>query len=167
MKTSSTVHPRRVQTRKLEGGAQDPYLAIRKLKSPTACTECRAVFEKGRWRWGQTRPAIAHQGVCPACQRIHDRCPAGRVSLKGAFVREHRDEVIDIVRSEQRKETADHPLNRIMSIAADRGGLLVTTTDVHLPRLIGEALRRSHGGELRVRYDVHGCAVRVDWVREA
>jgi hypothetical protein len=124
------------------------------------------VYEKGRWRWKEEWPSGIHQETCPACCRVLDRYPAGFVSLEGPMVRENRREVLDIIRSEQRRETLEHPLNRIMSIEERPAGLMVTTTDVHLPRLIGEAMRRSHKGTLRVTYDRHYYSIRVEWRKE-
>jgi hypothetical protein len=153
--------------RRFEGrNARDPYAVRRKLESPTLCPECHAVFEKGRWRWREEWPSDIHKEACPACCRARDRYPAGFVSLEGAFVRAHRREVLDIIRSEQQRESAEHPLNRVMSIEDRPGGLLVTSTDVHLPRLIGEAMRRSHKGQLRVTYDRHYYSIRVEWRRD-
>lgn len=155
-----------LRMRRFEGDTQDPYSTRRKPPSPAVCPECRAVFEKGHWRWRDFWPQKARRQLCPACRRIRDRYPAGWVLLKGEFVKSHRQEIIDIARNEQKDETAEHPLNRIMRIEDRPDGLLITTTDVHLARLIGEAMRRAHKGELHLRYDAQGYAVRVEWNRQ-
>jgi hypothetical protein len=46
--------------------------------------------------WG-TAAADAVRAVCPACQRIEDNFAAGYVTIKGAFLAEHRDEIINVV----------------------------------------------------------------------
>lgn len=156
-----------LRMRRFESSTQDPYSTRRKLRSLTVCPDCHAVFEKGHWRWRNSWPNSALEQACPACRRIRDRYPAGWLTLKGPFVKANRQEIIDIARNAQDRESAEHPLNRIMRIEDTREGLLITTTDIHLPRLIGEALCRAHKGQLRLRYDAQGYAVRVEWTQEA
>ena len=164
MKITSAMHP--LRERRFPGSEQDSYRTGFKFESPTLCPECHAVFHTGRWQWLRDWPADAHRQTCPACRRIQDHYPAGWLSLKGAFVREHRAEFIAIARHAQEAENRDHPLHRIMRIADQPGGLMITTTDIHLPRRIGEALRRAHKGEFNIHYDVGGCTVRAEWTRE-
>jgi hypothetical protein len=142
----------------------DPYQAKGKYAEPTACKDCGAVFRRGRWQWG-TAPPGAHQALCPACHRVRDNLPAGTVTLEGGFVAGHHDELLGIVRNEETREKGEHPLHRIIAIddAAER--IVVTTTDVHLPRRIGEALKSAHEGELAIRYGADEYSVQVDWKR--
>ncbi|HET7157651.1 MAG TPA: BCAM0308 family protein [Burkholderiales bacterium] len=143
----------------------DAYKSSAKLATPTLCPKCGAVFAEGRWRW-LPRPADAHTELCPACHRIHDHFPAGYVKLKGAFLEQHRDEVIQLVRNLEKKEKVEHPLQRVMDIVDEDGGVLVTTTDVHLAHGIGEALHRAYRGTLDSHYDPAEKRVRVSWSRE-
>jgi hypothetical protein len=121
---------------------------------------------KGRWHWVEEWPTGAPRKICQACLRVQDSCPAGWLSIIGSFVLSHRTEIVSVALNEQARELKDHPLNRIMRIVDEAGGLLVTTTDIHLARRIGEALHRAHKGELKIHYDLGGCAVRVDWTRD-
>jgi hypothetical protein len=41
----------------------------------------------------------------------------------------------------------------------------ITTTDIHLPRRIGTALKRAYDGDLDVRFGEDEYAVRVRWHR--
>lgn len=43
--------------------------------------------------------------------------------------------------------------------------LIVQTTDIHLPRRIGEALRHAYHGELDFRYEEDAYFLRVHWTR--
>ncbi len=52
----------------------DPYQAKAKYREPTACASCGAIFERGRWKWGET-PAGAHEATCPASALIATNCP--------------------------------------------------------------------------------------------
>lgn len=155
------------RTRLFQGAVQDPYRAPLKLHDPTVCPQCHAVFHKGRWQWLESWPPAALESLCQACCRIQDDYPAGWLRLKGGFVRAHRDEILGIARNCQKAENESRPLHRIMRIADQPDGLLITTTDIHLPRRIGETLRRAHKGRLALRYDVGGYSVRIDWTREA
>jgi len=49
--------------------------------------------------------------------------------------------------------TAEHPLKRIMAVEEKDGAMLVTTTDIHLARGIGEALHHAYQGELQYHYN--------------
>ncbi|MGQ9369025.1 BCAM0308 family protein [Azospirillum sp. ST 5-10] len=140
----------------------DPYKTQRKMADPAVCPRCGAVYETGRWHWGAP-PAAATEVVCQACHRIADQCPAGILALHGGFVRAHRDELLAHIRHEAEAETAEHPLHRLMEIRDSDDGLEVTTTDVHLPRRIGEALRRTHQGDLEIHFDEGEYFARVRW----
>lgn len=140
----------------------DPYQAKGKYSEPTVCTGCHAIYLHGRWVRG-TAPEGAHAAECPACHRVRDKQPAGYVTLTGAMVEGDRDELVRIARNVEKHENAEHPLNRIIGIEKDDGQVLITTTDVHLPQRIGEAVRHAHKGELEVTYAQDEYVVRVSW----
>jgi NMD protein affecting ribosome stability and mRNA decay len=147
-----------------EGLGHDSYKASHKLREPARCPDCGAVFESGRWIWG-TAPAGAHEERCPACHRIHDKYPAGFVALKGAFLGQHRDEILHLVRNHEAKEKAEHPLQRIMAIVDSADGVMVTTTDTHLARDIAQALHHAYKGELEFHYNKDDNLLRATWER--
>ena len=59
----------------------------------------------------------------------------------------------------------EHPLSRIMAMEQRREGLVISTTDTHLPRRIGEALKHAYHGDLQLHYDQEEDFVRVTWTR--
>lgn len=142
----------------------DSYKSGRKLPEPTRCTECGAVYRRGRWTWGAAAQD-AHAERCPACHRIHDRMPAGYVTLGGAFYESHRDEILRRIRRCEEAEKKEHPLQRIIAVDANAHGSIVTTTDTHLARRIGDALRDAYKGELEYRYNKEENLLRVAWSR--
>ncbi|OGA20162.1 MAG: ATPase [Betaproteobacteria bacterium RIFCSPLOWO2_12_FULL_63_13] len=142
----------------------DSYKSSRKLREPTRCPECGAVYHKGRWTWGKAT-SEAHEEKCPACHRIHDQFPAGYVILKGGFLREHHDEILQLVKNHEAKEKAEHPLERIMKIEDAEDGVLVTTTDTHLARDIAEALHNAYKGDLDYHYNKQDMLLRATWSR--
>lgn len=150
--------------RLLQEDRHDPYQAKQKLPEPTVCPECGAVFHNGRWQW-LARPAQAHEASCPACQRSRDKMPAGYVSISGDFFASRRDELLHLIRNEEARAKAEHPLKRILDIEDENGGALVTTTDIHLARGIGEALHHAYQGELEYHYNEQEQLLRVAWQR--
>lgn len=151
--------------RTIQEARHDAYKAKGKLPEPTICSRCGAVFHKGRWSWG-TKPPKAHETVCPACERIKDKYPAGLVTLKGTFLNQHREEVLGLARNAEKLEKAEHPLSRIMAIK-DQGNLIViSTTDTHLPQRIGEALHDAYEGQVTIQYSKGDQHIRVTWERE-
>ena len=142
----------------------DSYKARRKPKEPTVCPDCGVKYHDGRWTWGDAPQKALHER-CPACQRIHDHFPAGYVTLSGAFFGAHKQEVLSRVRHCEESEKSDHPLERIMAIEARNGETVVTTTDTHLARRIGDALYGAFKGELEYRYNKEENLLRVSWTR--
>jgi hypothetical protein len=145
----------------------DPYKAKSKLADPTVCRTCMAVFMRGRWQWSDGRHEGAAWGLCPACQRTADNYPAGELTLKGAFLAAHRQEIVGLARNTEEEEKREHPLQRIMSVDESGGMIVIRTTDIHLPRRIGHALVAAYKGELETHYDEAGYFVRMSWTREA
>lgn len=144
----------------------DSYKRKGKLREPAVCPRCKAVFHKGRWQW-LPRPEEAHSEMCPACHRLRDHFPAGYVELQGDFVSQHRAEVVNLVRHVEEKAKTEHPLQRIMDIVEEDGGLRVTTTDIHLAHGIGEALRHAYRGRLQSHYNPEENLLRVHWERQS
>jgi NMD protein affecting ribosome stability and mRNA decay len=142
----------------------DPYRLAAKPPDPTVCPECKATFTEGRWTW-EPAPADANELLCPACQRIQDRFPAGYVTVKGEFLKQHRDEIVALIENHEKKEKADRPLQRIIAIDEKRDGIEVTTTDSHLARGIAEALHDAYKGELKLRYSRDENLLRATWKR--
>ena len=142
----------------------DPYQVREKYAEPTQCGTCGAVFHRGRWQWASA-PQGGHVGLCPACQRIRDKLPAGEVTLEGPFVRAHRADLVHLIHNEAEHEREEHPLHRIMLLDEGADPVRVSTTDIHLPQRIGEALKKAYDGALEIHYGDNEYTVRVHWRR--
>ncbi|MFO0707784.1 MAG: BCAM0308 family protein [Nitrospira sp.] len=165
MTTTSTAgghgarHDRFVQENR-----NDSYKQTGKLIEPTVCSGCNAVFHKGRWSWA-TPPVGAHETLCPACHRVKDKYPKGILTIKGTFADQQSEQVMGVIKNAETKENKEHPLARIMSIDRKPEGLVVSTTDSHLPRQIGEALKHAYHGELDLHYGKDEDLLRVTWTK--
>jgi hypothetical protein len=170
---SLTLRPlQRPRSRRIAGHAQldhilDPYALQQKPESGTKCPRCGVVFQEGRWKW-PSEPGVRKAGeeLCAACRRINDNYPAGMVTLRGGYVREHKDELVRMARQQEEIENGEHPMNRIMGVDDDGETVTIRTTDIHLPRRIGETIKRTWRGKLDVHFDEDGYFVRVNWTRE-
>ncbi|HLP97248.1 MAG TPA: BCAM0308 family protein [Sideroxyarcus sp.] len=147
----------------LQEEVHDSYKMKGKLHEPTVCPDCGAVFHAGHWQW-MAKPEKAHETLCPACHRMHDHFPAGFVSITGEFFAAHEAEILQLIRHLEAKEKANHPLQRIMDIEKTKDGTLVTTTDIHLARGIGDALRHAYQGKLDFHYNPEQNLLRVSWM---
>lgn len=143
---------------------EDPYQSRGKYPEPSMCSGCGAVYHKGRWLWGVAQPD-AHKILCPACQRVHDRVPAGIVTLSGEYFGKHRQEIMNLVHNIESKEKAGHPLQRIMNITMQDDSTVISLTDFHLTRTIGEAIEHAHKGQVDYQFVDKDGVMTVNWSR--
>lgn len=158
------AHAKGHRDRQIEEVAHDPYHARSKPPEPAVCPQCGVVYHAGRWQ-RLARPAGAHEHLCPACHRIRDGAAAGFVTLRGPYAAQHRAEILQLARNEETRESADHPLQRIMAVTEERGETHITTTDIHLARRIGDAIAHANQGNLDIKYSPDEYLVRITWTR--
>lgn len=136
-----------------------------KAAEALVCTECGVVHHRGQWYWGAPPVTHVEGALCPACKRIRARDAAGTLELDESFV-PHRDEILGMIRNEEEAEKAEHPLERLMGVQDVEGGLVVTTTGIHLARRIANKLERRFHRQARFHYGEGSEALRVDWKSE-
>ena len=149
----------------LKERVHDTYRQGAKLPEPARCRDCGASYRRGRWTW-QAAGEGARPVRCPACQRVREGLPAGHIRMSGEYLRAHRDEILRRVRRCEAAEKSAHPLQRIMTVSGAGGDLVVTTTDSHLARRIGEALVKAFKGNAEYRYGKEDNLLRVSWSRD-
>ena len=162
---STSHHPRDKKDRSVRPRKHDPDKAKGKLQEPSVCHQCKALYHKGRWTWNPAPPG-SHEIVCPACERIRDRAPSGVLLLTGEFVALHREDILGLAHNEEARVKAEHPLARIIKIEDQSEapqGVVITTTDPHLARRIGEQLHHAHHGTFTCRYEEHEDLLRANW----
>ncbi len=143
----------------------DPYMEREKWPDPTLCTECGALFTGGRWTW-QRPPEKVNRALCPACQRTRDRLPAGTIELSGDFLQDQRDEIMNLIKNQEKMEKTERPVERIMEIKEENGKLTILTTGIHVARRIGEAIFRAYQGEFDFSYGDGEKTIQVRWHRD-
>lgn len=160
-------HRQSISDKLLKPEHHDPYLRPGHQRSDTLCPQCGAAYQAGRWTWhGLVDASNAEEATCPACQRIAENVPAGTVSLRGAFVKQHADELCGLVRNTEELEKSEHPLERLIAISDSADGLDVTTTGLHLAQRIGHALEAAYDGDLKIHYDGEEYYVDIHWQRD-
>lgn len=148
----------------LDAPVNDPYEQHQKFSEPAVCSDCGAVYHQGHWQW-TAAPTGAQHVRCAACRRIKENFPAGYVAIEGPFALAHREEIMSLIRHLEQHEKAEHPQNRIMAIEEEGRNLMVTTTDIHIARAIGDALEDAYKGDLDFHYNKDDYLLRVRWHR--
>jgi len=153
---------------RLGGGSPDPYHEGRKYPEPTVCPRCNLVYRNGRWQVGDPKKdgGGVHRSHCPACRREIDRLPGGVIRLSGRYLREHADEILNIVHNQAAAAAEQRPLQRIMWIEEDEGTTEIATTSGHLAARIGKAIAGACKGTLRIKRARDDQLTRVYWERE-
>ena len=157
--------------RKSMDTSSDPYL-LHDIKYENAlCKRCHALYQSKRWRfdeelyqkmneWNSTTKVL-----CPACQKIKDKFPGGIVTLKGTFLREHKDEIINMIKNEEERAMGFNPLERIIEITDISEGMELTTTNEKLAQRIGKSLHSAYQGSVGYKWSQDTKLVRVNWER--
>ncbi|HIE59831.1 MAG TPA: ATPase [Persephonella sp.] len=144
----------------------DPYFTKEKYHDPSVCQQCGVVFHDGIFQWMEKTPANAQKILCPACRRINDKYEGGIVYLKGEFLQNHKDEIMNLIKNTADEEMAYRPLERIIEIKEKNGEITITTTYEHIARRIGEAVHRAYKGALNMQYPEGQKYIRVFWQRD-
>ncbi len=151
----------------------DPYLPLKSPSDEGSCSVCHAVRRNKRWypEWAEPARPSRRAGTvvlerCPACRKIADGFPAGVVLLGGGFLRDHRDEILKLVRNEERRAMGINPLERIISVTERDGRTEITTTDEKLAQRIGRQVRKACGGTVSYKWSEDSKLLRVEWVRD-
>jgi hypothetical protein len=143
-------------------GTRTRLLKERKKPADALVCACGLYQHRGRWLEGHPPLGEVREGTCPACDRVQSCTAAGRLRIP-ARLAEELSELIGLVRNCEAKERADHPLERLMEVKKDRGGLLVTTTGPHLARRIAHRLGRRFHEKPRFRFGAGKGELRVEW----
>jgi NMD protein affecting ribosome stability and mRNA decay len=158
-------------SRKNVDRTRDPYIPRKGPLAAGVCPDCHAISRKKRWYLDEAEYVfLARTGAvlrrCPACRKIADGFPSGVVTLCGKFLQTHRDEILAIVRNEERRARETNPLERIMDIRDGGGSVEILTTDEKLAQRIGREIRKAYHGAASYKWSEDANLLRVNWTRE-
>ena len=150
----------------------DPYTHTHSQHETLVCCECRAVYHDQRWyledqgrsspgSYGDSKPT-----TCPACMKIRDRMPGGIVKLSGGFLKDHREEILNLIRNEGDRARQVNPLERVMGFETLGAGIDVFTTNEKLAQRIGRALHKAYEGRVSYDFSQDTKLARVTWRRD-
>lgn len=146
----------------------DPY-RLPRVEGAAICPQCNAVYQGGNWTWKHPENTVIHDArtvKCPACRRIVDDMPAGTLTLSGSFLQKHRKEIINLIENTEKKEKAEHALERIINLTDSAADLIVTTTGIHLANRLGHALEAAFKGTVDYQYGDDEYGLTVNWTRD-
>ncbi|MFO0793018.1 MAG: BCAM0308 family protein [Candidatus Brocadiaceae bacterium] len=151
----------------------DPYMPKKgKGLSETAiCKECKAVYHSKKWfldeKLYEQKKALkdVHLVICPACKKTKENVPNGIVTLKGDFLKQHKEEIMNLVHNEDARSKQYNPLKRIMKIDEKKGEVEIQTTSAKLAQRIGSILFKAYSGEVEYKKHENAKFMRVEWRR--
>ena len=159
----------RVQDRNGQPG-HDPYYNQHSPVDRSYCKKCHAIYHHKHWHFDKIEiqnlmKAKDKAVLCPACKKITDKFASGVVTLNGDFVRNHREEIINLIRNEEKRASGLNPLERIIEIQAKASGMEVTTTHEKLAQRIGKRLHSAFRGDVTYQWMPQDKMARVQWSR--
>ncbi len=168
------VHRFSPASRKNVDRETDSYIPRKSPPAIGACTDCHAIRRSKRWHLDEKefaaltrKPGAVAMERCPACRKIADDFPSGVILLRGGYVLGHREEILKLVRNEEKRAMGINPLERIISVTERNGRMEIATTDEKLAQRIGREVRKACGGALEYKWSEDSKLLRVNWVREA
>lgn len=126
----------------------------------------------GRWYLKDQVPyskadhAEAPETMCPACRKQRDHVPGGVLKLTGAFIADHKEEILNLIHNQSDKAQAVNPLERIMDMQSSGNEMMITTTNEKLAQRIGRALHKAYSGTVEYQFGEDTKQARVNWSRE-
>ena len=87
--------------------------------------------------------------------------------LSGDFFEQNRYEIMSLVFRFVEQQKTEHPMKCILGIEdANNDGVLITFTDIHLLRGVGEAIKHAHKGEFTIQSSESTDVIHATWVRQ-
>jgi NMD protein affecting ribosome stability and mRNA decay len=157
-------------TKKAIDTYNDPYLPKLGLHDMTVCKKCHTIYHNKRWSINEALYKKIKEGkkmiqvLCPACQKIRDNFAEGFVTLKGNYLKEHKKDILNLIKNEEERAMNNNPLERIIKITDVKDTVEITTTHERLAQRIGKKIHKACKGELQVKWTKNKLT-RVTWKR--
>ncbi len=138
----------------------------------TICPICHAISDGRLWHLDEQEyqrlrndPSIRVE-LCPADERIRRQMFDGEIVLKGDWLRDHKEEVLNFVRNEEKRTRESNPMARLASVQERDDYIYILTTSQALARRIGSGLKSSFKGRLTIQRLPYETFTRVRWARD-
>jgi len=161
----------RVQDRN-SASIRDTYYNQTNPRDRSYCKKCHAIYHHKHWYFNEeefegiqksnSTPTV----LCPACQKILDNFASGIVTLKGGFLKDHKEEILNLIWNEEKRAMGLNPLERIIEVAPQGEGYQVTTTHEKLAQRIGKSLHKAFSGNVAYQWTPQDKMARVSWNRD-
>lgn len=137
------------------------------------CPRCGAVYDGHKWvpepddeLVKQVKKKSAKSELCPGDLRLDKGQVEGVVTLKGSFMREHKDDILNLIGRVERNGRSRNVAARIYEMTEDDGRFSIETTDEHLAERIGKEVEKAFKGDLEIKWQEKDRFVRVSWQRD-
>ena len=162
----------RSTTKKAIDSENDPYLSKAARGGSGVCVKCSAVYKNKRWSLEKpetkdvfTVEPTLKKLTCPACQKIKDKFAGGYVTLKGDFLKEHRGEIMNLIKNKEARAMHNNPLERIMDIRDVNDSIEITTTTDKFAQRLGRIIHKAFSGAIEYKWSDDVKIARVTWQR--
>lgn len=151
---------------------KESYLPREGAHEPALCNVCESVYHHKRWYLKDDPIAVELQKdllpimVCPACRKTLDHFPGGVITLNGSFLADHKDQILHLIRNEERRAKEVNPLERVISIKDLGDSIEIHTTNEKFAQRVGKEIQRAFKGEVSYHWTHGDKFVRVEWHRE-
>jgi hypothetical protein len=116
------------------------------------CGRCHAIYHPKHWHLDEAEyqrlredPKVS-EIVCPSCIAIEQKDFKGQVTIKGAVLAKHREQILNTIYNEEAHLRATNPHSRIGLMEEQDGELLVWTVNEFLADRIGKELKKAFSG---------------------
>ncbi|GMR04439.1 MAG: BCAM0308 family protein [Thermodesulfobacteriota bacterium] len=162
----------RIVRKKAMNSEKDPYLMKISPEDMAVCKKCGAVYHNKRWSLDADTVKMAFSGkatevLCPACQKIKDGFAGGFVTIQGGFIKDHSEEILNLVRNKEKRAMHNNPLDRIIEIKKKSGSIEIKTTTDKLAQRIGQMVKKTFNGDIEYKWSSDVKLARVVWTRDA
>jgi hypothetical protein len=153
------------------GRTEDPYQP-EEGQEASLCTTCQAIYQNKRWFFDEklaaklAGTAKVKEVTCPTCRKVKDRYSEGILTLSGDFFKEHKDELVNLLKKEAERVGKRSVPDRIITMTEEgKDRLVVETTTEKLAQHLGRAVYKAFKGELNFKWGEMDKLVRVHWSR--
>lgn len=120
------------------------------------CPTCHAISVEKRWFLDEalyqrlrSEPDVTAV-VCAGCARVERGIFEGRVLIGGNWLREHKDEILNLVKNEEEKARQTNPFSRVGVTKEQGEEIELFLTTQWLAERIGKELHKAYKGQLRI-----------------